>query len=141
MRSLAAAFLLLLFFAVAACGGAEEGKSPINKDVDVAAWKGELVQLDGVGSDPDMVALERITRSDCVTPVDDLALRFSLEGANPEATRLGMEYVCPDRAANVDKALAQGRDAASSVDDACALTEAERTEDEQALVELAGRDC
>jgi hypothetical protein len=107
----------------------------------VAAWKAELVQLDGVGPDPEMVALDRITCSDCVTPVDDLALRFSLEGANPEAARVGMGYVCPDRADDVDKALAQGRDAASSVDGACALTEVECTEDERALVELAGRDC
>lgn len=140
MRSLVLTALLAV--TVAACGGSSDGNTGVTKqDVDVAAWKAELVQMDAVGPGLDMVALERITRSDCATPVDDLALRFTLEGAVPDVTRVNMTYVCPDMAYKVDEALAQGREAVTSVDAACALTEAERTADEQALVEISGRDC
>jgi hypothetical protein len=131
----------LLAVTLAACGSSDGDDNVIVKDVDVAAWKAELVRMPGVGGEPDMAKLEEITRSDCATPVKDLALRFGLEGSDPDVTRLNMTYVCPRLASKVDQALALGREATTRVEDACALTPAERTEDEQALVELAGRDC
>jgi hypothetical protein len=138
MRSLIVTALLAL--TVSACGGSSDEK-PAAGGIDRAAWKAELTQLDDVGPDPDLDELERLTRADCKAPVDDLALRFTLEGARPDVSRINMKYVCPDQAGKVDDALEQGQDASSAVDDACALPEAQRTEDQQALVELAGRTC
>lgn len=134
MRSLAAILLLL---AVAACGGASDGTTA-PEDVDRAAWKADLLELDPT-SDPDMAAIEKLAREDCKTSVDDLALRFSLSGSQPDVTRVGMKHVCPGEVGKVDEALLQVQDAGKSVDEACDTDPALRTEEQAQLAEAM--DC
>lgn len=133
MRSLIATTLLTL--TLAACGSSDDSKNVIVQEVDVKAWKAELVKLDGVGPQPNMGRLEELTRSDCKAPVDELALGFTLAGARPDVTRVNMRFVCPDQAHKVDDALKQGQDASAAVDEACALPESQRTEEQSQLAE------
>jgi len=131
MRSLPA--LLVLALPLAACGSSDD--TTATEDIDRDAWRVDLVQLDGTTTEPDLDTLERVTRDMCDDTISDLALGLSLEGARPDVIRINMRYVCPDRVGNVDKALEQIQDASSNVDEACALPESQRTEEQSMLAE------
>lgn len=131
-----------IVFVVAACGGqsssdsANEPRSP--DEIDRAAWRAELIAAGGVSDDPDLEALEKLTREDCETSVDSLAMRFSLSGARPDLTRINMKHVCPQQAEKVDDALEKLHEASDAVDIACSIEPSLRTEEQQQLVEAVG---
>lgn len=137
VRLLAVSFALV----VAACGGESTPQSSDGSTsgaIDRSAWRAELIAAGGVSEDADLDALEKLTREDCKTSVDSLAIRFSLSGARPDITRINMKYICPDQKGKVDDALAKMHEAGDAVDIACSIQPSLRTQEQQALVDAVG---
>jgi hypothetical protein len=140
MRTLATlAVTCLLLATVVACGDDKSKSGPIaSEDIDRDAWRDALVATGEVRADPDLDALEKVTRDQCNDDVDELALGLTLVGAQPNVVRINMKYVCPNKAGNVDKALKSIQGATSNVDEACDTPPNLRTEEQSQLAEAMG---
>ena len=117
---------------------ADAGQAEEPHVLDRAAWEAELVTLDGIRANPDMETLERLTLENCERTADDWAMYLSFADVHTEATRLNVEYVCPDKLPVFDEGAQQLADTVASFDEMCAKAPAERTADEQEMVDAVG---
>ena len=142
---------MLVLWLLGGCGqGAEsqdakaggQSKSPMvspSTGVDTAAWTRELA-IAGV-TDVDMAKIEAFTRDMCDDSQDELATFAGLQkdaGQPMDVIRINFRYVCPDQASKLHAAEAQLENATASVEEACDLGRAARSQDQQQLAELMG---
>ena len=110
------------------------------EDVDTVGWRKALA---GIGAtNPDLRGLYDIfAEGYCTNTVDQLRLGFTLTGANPPLTRIGMTFVCPSRAYLVDDALTQLQETNETFARACATPAHLRTTEQAELVDAVPSAC
>lgn len=130
----------LMLTLLCGCAGEPAAVKP-KTEVDMAAWRAEVVAQPGALADPDMDALYDAAVGFCGMSVERMTVELSYPPANPDYIRQDMSYVCPTRAHIVDDALRQGRRATGSMDQACATPPARRTPQQQQAVDALGGEA
>jgi hypothetical protein len=122
-------------FLIVGCGtGSSEPEIKPYDAIDTAAWHAALVSA-GANRNADMRSLYDVATRDCNATVDQLALQFTLTGARPDITRIGMTYACPSRSNKVDQALKSDQQTEDDFARICRTPPEKRTHDEQQMLD------
>jgi hypothetical protein len=99
-----------------------------------AEWERAVVDA-GARSSADFDTLEDLARDDCEQDEDGWALDISMRGADAAISRLGLQYLCPERVKVFDAGKDQLEESVGEVDLACDTPPGDRTEEQQQLAE------
>jgi hypothetical protein len=125
-----------------AIGCSSHGKEPDVKtfdSIDTGAWKAAMVNVGAPSAD--IRGMYDVTVKDCNDTIHNLALQFTLTNSHPDWLRIGMTYVCPTKVGNVDQALKSNQDTEDKFTRICDTPPAQRTHDEQQLLDAVGPDA
>ena len=88
---------------LAACGSVPAVKA--FDEVDIDAWRADVVAWPSAPNDPDMDAMYRGALVDCDGSVDELAARMTDPAVDPTLVLVGVSYVCPAEQPKVAEAM------------------------------------
>jgi hypothetical protein len=96
--------LLVTALLVTACGVGGSAVKPFEQ-VDLDAWRADIVAWPSAPSDPDMAQMYQGAVADCDNSVDDLAARMGDPSVDPTLVLVGVSYVCPGEQSKVAEAM------------------------------------
>lgn len=131
--------------------GCGTGKAPdrirAKSEIDMAAWRSELIGQYHAQSEIDMDRMYELTVKGCNTSLEDWTLQLAYEADHPSSVtpdlhRANMERVCPGRAHVIIDALQQNQDRGHDVERICSMSPGARTEQQQLFLDAIGpRAC
>jgi hypothetical protein len=74
-------------------------------EVDIEAWRADIVARPSAPGDPDMTDAYRATVGDCDGTVDDLVVKMVDPAVDPTLLLVGVSYVCPEQQPKVLEAM------------------------------------
>lgn len=138
MRTGVAAALAML---LAGCSGGEPPIKP-KSEIDMGAWRQELITRFDAIPNIDMDRLYELTAEDCDTSADEIGMRLAIAidrgGPSPDFYRVNLRRVCPGREHVIDDELLKMQETDKKIREACRAPARLRTAEQQTWAELEG---